>query len=118
MTRKHDKPSPVKLSSALRFVSLASMLTTAAAAQAQNLANRNPRSSPGEPFPGLLARIEAEKDSTARNDLIGRYVDSIKGSGRPLIMDSTVTLIYPFPEPSISRCRFAAWINSIRRIFQ
>ena len=94
MTRKHDKPSPVKLSSALRFVSLASMLTTAAADQAQNLISRNPRPSPGEPFTGFLSRIEAERDSAARDDLISRYVDSIKALGRPLVSDSTVYLIY------------------------
>ena len=90
--RKHE--SPMKLDRTLRFVSLASILTTAAAAQAQSLTNRDQKSSPSGSFRSFLSRVEAESDPLARTSLVGRFIDSLISLRHAHIEDSTVYLLY------------------------
>ncbi len=84
----------MNLNSALKYISLASMLTTVAASRAQTLNNRSTTDALGEKFNDFLTRVAAEKDSAAKKAIVQGYVDKLKKYGRAVVEDTTVYFLY------------------------
>jgi enterochelin esterase family protein len=84
----------MNLSSTLKFISLASMLTAAASSRAQTIARSDTQEVLGERFNDFLSRVTAEKDSATRKSIVDAFVKKVKVSGHPVVEDSTVYFMY------------------------
>lgn len=84
----------MNLKSTLKFISLASMLTTVAASRSQAIAKIDSPEVLGERFADFLSKVTAEKDSAARTVITESFVKRIMASGHPVIEDSTVHLLF------------------------
>jgi enterochelin esterase-like enzyme len=82
------------LAAAVRYLSAASLLTTAALESAGAGGHRFPGRGPRESFPELLARLSAQPDSASRMRIVRTLVAKRAALGSPFIEDTVVTFLY------------------------
>ena len=84
----------MKINSVFKYISLASMLTAAAASKAQSLVESAAQGASLERLNELLYRVAASKDSIAKKALVDTFVNKVKAGGHAIVEDSTVCFIY------------------------
>jgi len=84
----------MSLRSTLKYISLASLLTAAAAEKTHLLSNRSAGEIFGEQFVDFVARVVGERDTAARKNAVEAFVNKVRASGRLIIEDSTVYFMY------------------------
>jgi enterochelin esterase-like enzyme len=82
----------VSLRSTLKYISLASLLTTAAAEKAQTI--RSEGQVFDERFTDFVTRVAGQKGSVAKKSAVHAFVEKVRSRGRPVIEDSTVYFMY------------------------
>lgn len=84
----------MNIRSAFRYLSLASLLTSAASSKAQSLADSASLDPVPLRFPDFLNRIAATRDKQAKLEMVNTFVENLRARGRLPIEDSTVYFMY------------------------
>jgi len=82
------------VNTALRLLSMASLVTAAATARSMGLDQRNSTVATGERFRSFLERVTSLADSSAKEKLVGEYLRNLHEHGRAVIEDTTVVFLY------------------------
>ena len=88
------KNSQMNVKATLRYISAASLLTTAASAQNQRSHQLLAAEAIGQRFTDFLASVEAQMDSAKRATMIDEYVEKLKEYGRPYVESDTTYFVY------------------------
>jgi enterochelin esterase family protein len=84
----------MNVKSTLRYISAASLITAATAAQSQRSHQQLGAQAGAEQFTDFLARFETQTDSLKRNKMIEEYVGKLKQYGRPYADGDTIWFLY------------------------
>lgn len=82
------------VNTALRVLSMASLVTAAATARSMSLDQRNSTEATGERFRSFLERVTSLADSSAKEELVKEYLRKLREHGRAVIEDTTVVFLY------------------------
>jgi enterochelin esterase-like enzyme len=107
--RKTESEEPLNPRTTLRYITLASALTTSTHLQSQSLSNPENHPDRIESLNTFLARIASEHTAPVKRLLTEDYVARIRARGRPIVEDSTVYLLYL---GNAKRVRIASDLNS------
>ncbi|MFN0157929.1 MAG: alpha/beta hydrolase-fold protein [Bacteroidota bacterium] len=91
--KSRKTPKRLSIAATFKYLSVASLITTAAAQKSLALDHRNSVGALGEHFTGFLDRVRSSP-GTARQQIVDEFATKLKAYGRAIVEDSVVYFVY------------------------